>query len=157
MATLPDWAKNLTPSFHAFLDAVCVTDATGGIIHANPAMRVFLGLQTRQLTRDPPPNIKEFLTFQGVPGGDPFQANLFEKNAVRYDETPATKITGEKVRLLLLISQIRDPATQTVQGHFVNLRETTAEILLHAKYIKMQQILEKKEAELQELRLRVGS
>jgi PAS domain-containing protein len=155
---LPEWASRLTPSFEAFLDAVCVTDATGAILHANPAMRVLLGLQTKQLSRTPPPKLTDFLTLPSVPGNNPFAPALFEKGALRYDEAPATKVDGgERIRILLLITQIREPITQEVQGHFVNVRETTAEILLQAKYLKLQQILEKKEAELQELRSRTGS
>jgi hypothetical protein len=156
MANLPEWANRLTPSFEAFLDAVCLTDATGSILHANAAMRILLGLQTKQLSRVPAPRFQDFVTLPTVPGNNPFDPKLFEKGCFRLDEAPATKASGEKARILLLVTQVRDIASPQTVGHFINIRDTTAEILLQAKYVKLQQILEKKEAEIQDLRHQLG-
>jgi hypothetical protein len=156
MAKLPEWANRLTPSFEAFLDAVCLTDANGIVLHANPAMRILLDLQTKQINRSPGPRFQNFITLPMVANNNPFNPSIFEKGTFRLDETPATKSNGEKARVLLLVTQVRDTENHEIVGHFVNIRDTTAEILLQAKYVKLQQILERKEAELQELRNRTG-
>lgn len=83
-------------------------------------------------------------------------AAIQRKAVARFDELPAT--LGEtKLRMILKVSPIPDPDSDDVLGAVLFMRNTTAEIVLQAKYKKLIQLAGQREEMVRDLQTRVES
>jgi hypothetical protein len=152
---LPEWARPYLPLLDASLDACALLSTEGHVLQVNSAMKVFLALEARALLRSAKPLLTELLQFTGKPDSFPMGEALLQP--LREDELPVQhRKTGERHRLLLGATPIRAPGTGLPEGLFLTLRDSTAEILLQAKYTKLLQMLDQKNEEIADLRNQLG-
>lgn len=147
--------KSLIPAIEASLDCICITDASGRIVHYNSLFKTTTQLRVRELSKAPLfDQVFRFNDGEGKKFSLPGLTRTGE--AVKLDETPIQIKSDKgtlKIRGLLRIIPLEHSGQ--VIGTMVSLRDTTAELLLQAKYKKIQDQLVKKEADITQLREKV--
>jgi hypothetical protein len=133
----------LVPVLDASLDPYAVIDIRGELLHADQSMRAFLGIRGRK--------IPEGVTFSALLKITSHPKWIWEMldsgEAVRLDEASAI-LREDKLRVNLKATPIRDssaPAAAKPIGAIIMVRNTTDDVLLVAKYAKMQRIIEEKD------------
>jgi PAS domain-containing protein len=145
----------LRPALDASLDPVCVVNPSGEIIYADAAMRALLGLRARDLkSRKVFCNLLQLSSCQS---GCKILHVLKGGGVLRLDEVPGVR-KGEKLRVSLKAVPLRVPGAATGSapvGAIVTVRDSTAEILLQAKYHKLLAVIQQKDRRIEELQERI--
>lgn len=142
------------PAFEASLDAVAVLGQDCRVRYANSSMRMLLGLTGRELARAP--IFCECITLAACAARCEIQKVADGGKSLRIDESPAERgPKGEdKMRVSLKALPLYYPGKQKGPlplGVIVSARETTGEILLHAKYHRAMLLMQEKDQEIMEL------
>ena len=141
------------PVLDASLDAVCVIDPDKKVCYGNLAARTLLKLKSRELKSQPKlPDLLKMPTEQNSQLGELLKEGI----ALRFDETPVS-LAGEKARVSLRAVALRSGAKSdsAIVGAVVNFRDSTAEIVLQAKYHKVMEILAAKDSKIADLEERL--
>lgn len=141
MATpsIEDIVKTLLPALEASLDPVCVVDHECRVVYMSQSMRSLLGVRPRDLAQKKPV-FCDLITLTACKAKCRIEQVIQSGEAFRLDETPAVK--GEtKLRVGIKAA----PLLPGKLGAVIHLRDTSAEILLQAKYHKSLQIIEEKD------------
>ena len=130
--------SQLNPAIEASMDPVCILDSRARIVYANKGMQVFLATTRRALVK----GVKfcELIKLSVCAKECQIEAALKAGTEFHLSETPAAR-KGEKLRISIKMSGIV-PNGNGSEGAVLSLRDTTAEILLHAKYHKSMSLLE---------------
>jgi PAS domain S-box-containing protein len=124
----------LSPTIVGSLDPVAVVDNEGVVVHANKAMKNFLGLKGKTIRGNPVFSIIVHLTEHN--NVDPIEEVIKTGEIYQKDQAPA-EVDGEKKRLLIKAYALKDLSGSNIVGAFIILRDTTGEVLLSAKYQKV--------------------
>lgn len=156
--SLRNWIQTVAPILEGSLDAVAVVDDENRIQYANSAMKTILKLRPADLKK--PKKFCEYIKLAICTKGCCID-DLFKTNkAFRHDESPA-ELAGDKtpkkkmrvvihgVPLPVVLLDIENPK---VVGAVIMMRDSTAEVLVQAKYHKIAQTLAEREAEVEELK-----
>lgn len=143
------------PILESALDAVAAVDRSGKVVYCNNAMRTLLKLRPRQLNQGA--SIFDVLKFPSQKV-HPAQAVLDNGEPVRLDEAPAA-IGEQKLRVSLKAVPARIPrrdgATKAedapIVGVVIQVRDTSGEILVQAKYHKVMEKLSEKDDQIRKL------
>lgn len=143
------------PVLESSLDAVAAVDCSGQVVYCNIAMRTLLKLRPRQLKQGA--SVFEALKFPAQKV-HPVQVVLDGGGPVRLDEAPA-EIGDQKFRVSLKAVAARMPRRGSgggeevapLLGVLLQLRDTSGEILVQAKYHKVMEKLEEKDDQIARL------
>jgi transcriptional regulator with PAS, ATPase and Fis domain len=142
------------PMFAASLDPVVLLDAECKIVHASASMRKVLGLKGKDAGVGA--KFCDQITLSICAKGCKIQEVLRTGHAFRLDEVPASR-GDEKLRLIVSAAPVMGGADKKAIGAIVSVRDTTAEVLLQAKYHKVMQMLGSKDDEINELAKRLDT
>lgn len=145
------------PTVQASLDSICIINKKGQIVYLNLAMKTFLNLPARELKKLPV--FCDVIKMAACERGCQINEVLNTGEALRLDEAPAMR-GNEKMRVLLKVSPLYDPESPKDQGPvgaIMNLRDTTGEVLLQAKYHKLIQLIADKDAKIAALEERLNT
>lgn len=139
----------MMPALEVCLDPVCVVDASGQIVFLTTPMGSLLKVRPRELKRGVvfcdaiklAACVKECQVRKAIGSG----------KGIRLDETPGT-IGGEKMRGMLQVIPLPKGL-----GALISVRDTTADVLVLAKYHKLTDELDRKELKIAELEVRLES
>ena len=150
---MKNYVQIMKTALEASLDAVCILDGDCRIIYLNPILRSLMGLRGREVAKKPIFCDKIVLT--ACKSGCKLEESLKKNEILRLDETPA-EVNGNKIRLLLKALPIpaqpgKTDSTAPPIGMIVSVRDTTAEILVQAKYHKLKMMVEERDMKLVEL------
>ena len=139
----------LKVAIDASLDAACIVDRDGRIQSYNSSLKHMLQMPVRQLESHPV--LCDALTLSVCKHACQIKEAIEIGAARRFDETPAV-IQNQKVRILLKVTPIFDSEQKTgkASGAIITIRDTTAELLLHAKYLKLQKVIKEKDSRIEE-------
>ncbi|MCM2323821.1 MAG: PAS domain-containing protein [Oligoflexia bacterium] len=141
----------MKPALEASLDPVAVVDAQNRVAFCNAGMRSFLGLRGRDVSKAPV--FCERVTLTDCEEGCKVLAAIQSGTAIRLDEIPAVR-GGEKVRVSIAVVPFGADAgaeSGKAVGAVLTLRDSSAEIVLQAKYHKVLELLAVRDAKLAEL------
>ena len=153
---LEDWIGSVLPILDSSLDAVAVVDSTNGIYYANSAMKSLLKLRPTDLKLH-----KKFcdcITLSLCEKKCQIMLMLESGKSFRFDESPSTLPCGPdpaKLRVSIrgvAVNYGSENKKGGAIGGVVTLRDTSAEILVQAKYHKLAQMVEERDAHIEELR-----
>jgi PAS domain S-box-containing protein len=147
----------LLTTFDAVLDPLCVVNRENKIVHFNSAMKSFFGMTARELAKHHV--FCDLLKLAACEKSCEVLKVIKSGKAVRLDETPAS-YKERKMRLLLKVVPLhdpRDPGKKAPIGAIITLRDSTAEILVQAKYQKLLQLLEEKDDKILQMEERMLS
>lgn len=152
-----------SPAWDASLDGYCVVNPSNEIVHADMTMRSFLGIKGKR--------IPEKLVFCDLLKlsvcGDACKvlASIKSGQPLHLGEASA-QLKDEKLRLMVKATPLLDPEApgQAPIGAVIFVRNTTPDVVLVAKYGKIQRLIEEKdqviatrEAEIEAIRARLES
>jgi transcriptional regulator with PAS, ATPase and Fis domain len=138
--------KSMNDALESSLDAVCVVDRQNQIAWLNPPMRAVLKATARSLKDNR--KFCDLLKLAACDKGCKIMHVMESAEKLRLDEAPAATATG-KMRVLLQAVPLQ--LEGKVVGAVINLRDTTGEILLQAKYHKSARMIEDLETQVQDL------
>jgi sensor histidine kinase regulating citrate/malate metabolism len=146
MATeLDSVVEALGPAIRSSLDAVCVVNERAEIVHMNRAAKALLGL--RKSSSQKKPVFCGLLKLAACAGGCQIEKAIRKAQPFRLDEAPAA-LGDTKLRLTLQAVPVFAPgdskSSQAI-GAVINVRDTTAEVILQAKYHKVVDLLVERE------------
>lgn len=143
----------LGPALRVSLDPLAIVDDTGRLLYCNGPMRAFLELKGKAAVKTA--RFQEKLQIHDSGGLHPVDRALVTGEEIRLDEEPATKASGQKVRILFKAVPLFDPTQPEARKVFaaiVSLRDTSGEVLLQAKYHKLLEMQDDKELEILDLK-----
>ncbi len=145
----------LKTALDASLDPVALVNAENRIIYVNLAMKSLLTLKGRDVRQKPV--FCDLLKLAACSKKCQVLESIRTQSAVRLDEVPAV-LGGKKLRVVLKAQPLVDPDSPAkgAIGSIVTVRDTTAEILLQAKYHKAYQLLQDQIAESERLKERIS-
>jgi hypothetical protein len=130
------------------LDPFCVVNGANEIVHMDLAMRVLLGLSGRDVSKKLV--FCDVLKLSACESSCQIEQVIRSGLPLRQDEQPATRLS-RKLRVTLKATPIPDPADpKQILGAIIVVRDTSAEVLLHAKYHKMLELLKDKDLQMGE-------
>ena len=146
------------PVLDASLDCIAIVNEANLVVYANLAMKNFLGIKESSLKKGV--GFCNLLKLHVCQKSCKILEAMKDQENFRTDESPAT-LNGEKMRVSLkavpvLASQVGLEGDRTV-GAVISLRNTTAEIILHAKYHKLFLVIENKDEQLVEMRNKLSA
>lgn len=142
------------PALEVSIDAVGVVDRNGVFVYLNPALRSLIGARPRDIRKGVSVfNVIEF------PGSDahPVATVIETGEPVRVDEA-AILLRGEKMRVVIKAAAARIHRAREkgpILGAIIQLRDSSAEIIVQAKYHKVMDLLGERDAEISALKRKV--
>lgn len=147
--------KSLKPTLESSLDPVAILNSYQQIIYANLAMKNFLQLRARDL--DAMPVFCNLVKLAACKDSCCIQQLMKSGKSVRLDEQPAQR-GDEKLRILIKVVPVWEQGAAKYEdptGAIITLRDSTAELILQAKYHKLKAVMDEKDAQVRELQGRV--
>lgn len=126
---LQDWIEYFEDVFPVFLDAFCVVDISGNVLHFNVAFSDLIGESEKKILRIA--DFRKLIQFKD--DNNPHLKILLEGKPIRLDEVRATTKAQPELNLILGGVPIcsRD---HEILGALITLRNVTAETSLQSKY-----------------------
>lgn len=136
--------SQMRPALDACLDPVGVVNAQNQIVYSNLPMRSLLGLSGKDLKSQPKFSDRFKIAGFESKGGQkcPVAAALSQEELIRLDEAPAVRQGSKGAEKLRVVLKVVPFEVEGVTAAVVVLRDTTAEVLLQAKYHKILQVLQ---------------
>lgn len=150
---LDKWIETVIPVLESSLDAVAVVDSKNLIHYANSSMKTLLKLRPADLKTH-----KKFcdcITLSICANACRIETLITSGKSFRFDESPATLPTVPeltKLRILIRGAPIPENKSSKNIGAVITLRDTSAEVLVQAKYHKLARMVEERDETIQELR-----
>ncbi|HRK03241.1 MAG TPA: PAS domain-containing protein [Oligoflexia bacterium] len=153
---LAQWIRLAEPVLSGALDAVAVVDLRNQLAYANPSMKTLLKLRPSHLAGK-----KKFcdcITLSICAKKCQIEELIQTATAFRFDESPAvisSKADSTKLRVNIRGVAVPNPdtksSTKTI-GAVITLRDTSADVLVQAKYHKLAELLKERDETIAELR-----
>lgn len=132
----------------AILDPFCLVNAQNHIIYANAAMKSLLNLRKREI--DAKPIFCDLIKLSACKDGCEITKAINFGKALRLDEVPATR--GEsKMRIILRVIPLLEKKGPANRGAIITLRDTTADVVVQAKYHKLMEMIQGKNEKIEDL------
>jgi hypothetical protein len=147
----------LAPILDLSLDPTCIVDEQNRIVYANIQLKSFIGLKVKHLKS--PPVLCDHIKLAACEKSCQLLASVRKSKRLELDEVPAVR-GGERLRIWLRANPLFAPGiprTAGAVGMLVVMRNTTAELVLQAKYHKVLEILKEREERIGDLERRVAS
>jgi len=153
---LEDAYRRLKPALDASLDPACIVMADGTVHSGNAAFRSLVKKSQRDL--DGKCRLLDLLRLTDERDEASLGAAIREGKKFQTVEAPAS-LEGHKVRLSVKTAAVQLPGAKAGRplGSLVCLRDSTGEVLVQAKYLKLLKILEEKDQLVSELKDRLDS
>jgi len=126
---LQAWVDEFESVLPVFLDAYCVVDVSGNIVHFNIAFAELVGESERKILKTG--DFKKLIHFKG--DHNPHLQILLDRKPIRLDEVRATTKAQPDLNLIVGGVPICAPDHEIV-GTLITLRNVTAETSLQSKY-----------------------
>lgn len=152
-ADLQTIVQGLMPALDASLDPTCVIDPDCRVVFMSQSMRTLLGVRPRDLAQK---NLVfcDLIKLTACKDGCKIAQVIKTGEPFRLDETPASR-GDTKLRVGIKVGALKTEGETAAAGAVICLRDTTAEILLQAKYHKSLQIIEEKDLTILDLEEKV--
>lgn len=155
--SLQNWIQTVSPVLEGALDAVAVVDNENLIQYANSAMKGLLKLRPSDLKK--PKKFCDYIKLSACSKSCCIEELFHQNKPFRHDEIPAEssgKNLKRKMRVTIhgvpLPVALLDLEHTKVVGAVLMMRDSTAEVLVQAKYHKLVQTLAERETEIDELK-----
>jgi PAS domain-containing protein len=133
----------------ASMDPICVLNPDAGIVFLNKSMSVFLGASPRTLRKCP--KFCDLVELGVCKGGCKLAHALDEGKAFRVSETLAIR-NKESLRISLRLIPVSTTVAGIPEGcAFMSLRDSTAEIVVQAKFHRAVDLIKQRDEAIQDL------
>jgi len=147
----------LKPALNASLDAICVVNFHNELAYMNIAMKNLLGSGAREFKKKP--LFCDHLKLQLCSKSCQVQEAIKSGESISLHETTAVS-KGNKLRLIFKLIPIYDPEESKKPapiGAIISVRDTTAEVLLQAKYHKLIHLMTERDEVIKVMQGRLGT
>lgn len=150
--TLDNLLKSMAPAIEGSLDGICMLNRDCEIVYANAAARHLLKLRVRDIKLNKV--FCDIIKLSCCSQNCQIDKSMKVKESIHFDELPVV-LNDHKMRIMLKGIPLFGRKDSDPVGILLTIRDTTAEVLVQAKYHKLAVIMKEKQEEIDELKAKL--